>query len=218
MISITRLPEPAKLAENREKWLSAFLEKRKDNPRARPDSRQYGHQEIRNTLQAMSFQKCFYCERRLGEGEDEVDHYIGIAENEKLAFTWSNLYLSCRDCNPKKRYETTIVITACIDPCDISINPSDHLMFDDEFIFNRLGSDKGTKTIQKYQLDRPQLNYLRLRHLQQFERFYRKLQERRANHEGRPLTDREREMIATFKQPEHAFSLMFSVYLDKLDL
>ncbi len=76
MISMTRLPEPAILRQKKEKWLAAYLRKLEKNLGKRPDSRQYGHKEIRDTLRAMSFHKCFYCERKLSETEDEVDHYI----------------------------------------------------------------------------------------------------------------------------------------------
>jgi uncharacterized protein (TIGR02646 family) len=162
VISITRLPEPARLTENKEKWLAAYLERRQNKPGLRPNSRQYGHAEIRSVLEAMSFNKCFYCERKLDETGSQVDHYIEVAENPALAFHWRNLYLSCPDCNRKKLPNTTIPVSDCLDPCDPSENPMEHLTFDREIIRPKIGSLKGSQTVQKYRLDRENLNYLRL--------------------------------------------------------
>ena len=77
------------------------------------------------------------------------------------------------------------------------------------------GSSKGLKTVQKYVLGRPELNYLRLKELQRFDKLLRQLHERRGN---RPLTGREKEIIRRFKQPDHPFSLMFQVYLEDVAL
>lgn len=217
MISVTRLPEPSILTQKKEKWLAAFLKKRELKPGTRPDSRQYGHQEIRETLEAMSFHKCFYCEHRLVETKGEVDHYVEVAEKSEWAFEWNNLYLSCPACNRGKLFNTAIPASDCLDPCDITKIPSEYLAFDDEYIIPKLNSARGKKTIQKYKLDRLELNYLRSKQLQRFERFLRKLRERQ-NCEGRKkLTLAEKEVILRFKEPHHAFSLMFEVYLSRIE-
>ena len=213
MISITRLPEPARLTKNKEKWRAAFLEKRKNKPGSRPNSRQYGHPEIRKALRAMSFHKCFYCERKL-VGKGEVDHYIEIAKDPTLAFEWSNLYLSCPECNDKL---PSIPVSDCLDPCN-SENPAEHLTFDREVIRPKANSSKGSKTVQKYQLDRENLNYIRSRQLHKFRDALAALREHQIRDGGRPPTQSEKEVLTSFAQPDHAFSLMFSTYLAKLDL
>jgi uncharacterized protein (TIGR02646 family) len=218
VIPITRLPEPAKLSENKEKWLTAYLKKRQSRPNSRPSSDQYGHPEIRNVLRAMSFDKCFYCERKLALSEDEVDHYIGVTEDPTLAFDWYNLYLSCPTCNRRKLSNTTIPVSDCLDPCDPSENPAEHLTFDDEFIVSKDGSPKGSATIQKYRLSRPELDRLRDKQLRRFYETLSKLQKRQVDDGGRPLTQSEKAVLASFKEPQHAFSLMFSVHLVKLEL
>ena len=129
-----------------------------------------------------------------------------------------NLYLSCSECNRKKLPNSTIPVNECLNPCDHSENPADHLTFDDENIRAKSGSQKGTQTIRKYGLDRRDLDYLRLKQLQSFDKLLRKLRERQLRDGGRSLTDREKEIVASFKQPDHAFSLMFRVYLDEVDL
>jgi len=217
VISITRLPEPARLTESKEKWLTAYLKRRETRPGLRPDSRQYGHPEIRSTLEAISYNKCFYCERKLVETKGEVDHYIEVAEEPALAFDWYNLYLSCPDCNRRKLSNVMIPVSDCLDPCDPTESPADHLTFDDEHVRPKDGSPKGSKTVQKYKLERLSLNYLRLKQLQQFCELLLELRERQRR-DGRPLTQPEKEVLASFKEPQHAFSLMFSTYLAKLDL
>lgn len=212
MIALQRLPQPAVLAANGERWLERYLGQRAENPRQRPDARQYGHPEIRNALRAMSFHKCFYCERTLSETGDEIDHYIEVAEAPEQAFVWENLHLCCRECNRGKLPNTTISVKECLNPCDHSVDPSGHLTFTDEIIRPRFGSPVGARTIQKYRLDRDQLNYLRTKQLQQFERFVRGLHIA-CTREGRQLNEAEKEAIASFGQADHEFSLMFRTYL-----
>lgn len=218
MITISRLPEPAVLAQNRTKWLDAYRKELVGKPKTRPNPRQYGHEDIRITLRSMSFHKCFYCERQLSEREDEVEHYIEVAERPDLAFDWNNLCLSCTDCNSKKRSNVQIPVIDCVHPCDPAEHPADHLAFADEYIRPKAGSRKGAKTIQKYCLDRDDLNYRRSKQLQHFERFLRQLQTLRLREGNRPISEREKEALAHFRQPDHAFSLMFSVYLAGLEL
>ncbi len=218
MISITRLPEPTILDRKKEKWLAAYLRKRETNPQSRPFSSQYGHQEIRETLAAMSFHKCFYCERKLVETKGQVDHYIEVKEAPKLAFDWNNLYLSCPECNSKKISHRKAPVSECLDPCKPAENPADHLTFEGEYISPRPASQKGAKTIQKYKLDRGNLNHLRGRQLRKFMETLLKLRDRQIRDGGRSLTDSEKELLASFKEPHHAFSLMFRSYLAKLEL
>jgi len=218
VIALQRLAEPAVLAENGEKWLERFLEQRENTPGQRPDSRQYGHREIRNTLRAMSFHKCFYCERKLSESEDEIDHYIEVAESPEQAFRWENLYLSCRDCNRKKLPNLSIPVRECLNPCDSSVDPSEYLTFSDEAISTKSRSKAGSRTIQKYQLDRDDLNYARSRHLQKLTKLLLAIQTSRLNDGGRAITHEEKEKITHFQHPDHPFSLMFGVILAHVEL
>jgi uncharacterized protein (TIGR02646 family) len=197
------------LQQSKERWLQRFLERRAEKPDARPPSRQYGHAEVRRTLAAMSYHKCFYCETRLEAGDEEVDHYVEVAEKPQRAFDWENLYLSCRGCNRRKLDNSAIPVTECVDPCGDD-DPTAHLTFEDEIITAKRGSPRGFRTIQKYSLDRQELNYSRVRALQRFENTLRRLHEWRGS---RSLTDDEKEIIRRFEQPDHPFSLMFHIYL-----
>lgn len=146
MISLKRLPEPPKLRENKGKWLAAYLEKRQTNPGHRPPSAQYGHEEIRDILERMSHNKCFYCECKIGEysgTKGEIDHHIEVAECPQRAFDWDNLYLACPGCNRKKFPNKIMPVSECLDPCDLSENPANHLTFESEYIRPRANSSKG---------------------------------------------------------------------------
>lgn len=103
MIPIEREPEPQILASKKTEWLAKFLARRAKDPKARPDSKKYAHSEVTGALRRMGHGKCFYCERKLETGAQHVDHHIEVFESPELAFTWDNLYLSCKDCNNAKR-------------------------------------------------------------------------------------------------------------------
>ncbi len=101
MIPIRRSQIPDILKKNRDKWTSKFLKSKKD----RPSKNQYAHPEIMAELFNMSHGKCYYCESKLGTGKDaseQVDHFVEIHLDKKLAFDWNNLYLSCPGCNHKE--------------------------------------------------------------------------------------------------------------------
>lgn len=79
MIPVTRLDEPRVLAEHKEEWTRAFLEKHAEDPNARPRSERYAHREVKATLAAMSHHKCFYCEGSTKDEAPEVDHHVEVA-------------------------------------------------------------------------------------------------------------------------------------------
>ena len=82
----------------------------------------------------MSFHKCFYCEKKLKGGvRHQVEHYRDVADRPDLSFEWSNLYLTCEDCNLGKPSNADLPVEVCLDPCG-KIAPSRHLRFDDEIV------------------------------------------------------------------------------------
>lgn len=76
MVPLRRDAAPTVLAENAARWAEEY-----------------------HALRRMSHNKCFYCETRLAEGEEEVDHYVEVSARRDLAFAWDNLYLCCPACN-----------------------------------------------------------------------------------------------------------------------
>jgi hypothetical protein len=209
MIAVRRLEEPAILAEKKAEWQAKYDERRAANPKARPESKQYAHRQVVETLEVMSHRKCFYCE---GEGKMTVDHYIEVAERGDLAFTWENLYLACAGCQ-EKIPNTSIPVTDCVDPCDPAMNPADHLRFDAEFIFFR--TPQGEQTIKKYRLKRELLVSERRRMLQRFCDELIKISETKG---WRAMNPVERDRLLRYRQPDGPFSLMLGAYLDKLEI
>ena len=218
MIPIRRLASPAVLQENRQKWTAAFLEKRAKDSNARPSSKQYAHPDIVSTLETMGHCKCFYCEQSTKQTKAEVDHYIEVADKPALAFEWENLYRACWDCNHKKTPNSSIAAAKCLDPCDPEVRPSEHLAFESEIIRAKSNSSVGLKTIQKYKLDRPDLDYKRLKQLQRFDLVLLDIRNRQVSESRQTMTESEKGLLGRFLQADYPFSLMFSYYLSGLGM
>ncbi|MCY0989449.1 HNH endonuclease [Nannocystis sp. ILAH1] len=212
MRRLERSKEPDILTKSKPKWTTTFLDKRKKNEKIRPSSTQYGHEQITDALAAMSFHKCFYCEQYVKD-RAEVDHYIEVEERPDLAFEWSNLYLSCFDCNRRKENNIRRPTTQCIDPCDPSTSPTDHLTFDDEFI--RGSSSLGSATIQKYLLSRDDLDHKRLKTLKCFYQAVIAIEQSMNVAHRSSMNSAELEFLRSFAAPERPFSLMFHVLLKR---
>jgi uncharacterized protein (TIGR02646 family) len=197
LIRLVRLPEPEVLAENAARWTEEFVASQK----ARPDSRRYAHKQVKAVLRAISAGKCFYCEWAVPETEVEVDHATEVSTDRKLAFVWTNLYLSCRACNDKLS-ESTIPRADVLDPFDPNADPADHLCFDQEKIYARGGSARGRATIAKYRLDRMELDLRRSQALRQLDRLLvRMLRDGRSWSECEPI-------LREFSSPDRPFSAM----------
>ncbi len=218
MIYVERLSEPPILTENKSAWTDAYLASVQAKGYHRPSSKQYGHPKIRETLSRSSFGKCFYCERKLAEDEAEVDHYIETSLRPELAFEWSNLYYSCGRCNRTKPNHQAIPVENTLNPCAVEDDFALHLTFEKNFIRARNTSSHGFSTIQKYHLDRGELDLQRANELISFIEKWREI-ESTMNQESRStMTPQEYEDLLRFRQKDNAFSLMFSVYLAKYNL
>jgi hypothetical protein len=209
MIRVKRLDEPSILAEKKAEWQARYEAKAVASPGARPESKQYAHPQIVDTLHAMSHGKCFYCE---APGKMTVDHYIEVAERRDLAFHWENLYLACDGCQAKLP-NTSIPAAACVDPCDGATDPAEHLAFDAELISWR--TPEGEQTIKKYRLKRLRLESERRRRLQEFNTELLEILKTKAMRE---LSAVELLRLRRYGRADAPFSLMLSAYLEKYDL
>jgi hypothetical protein len=209
MIHLNRLGEPAVLAERKAEWQVRYDARRAASPKSRPESKQYAHRQVVETLAAMSHRKCFYCE---GQGKLEVDHYVEVAERPDLAFVWENLYLACTDCQ-RKQPNTSIPVTACVDPCDDATDPREHLEFDAEYV--RFRTQRGEETIRKYGLERELLVSERRRMLQRFNAELIKIAQ---TGPWRSMSAADRRRLLRYRQADSPFSSMFAAYLDALHL
>lgn len=161
MRHIERLPIPQILANKHDEWQAKYEERLAVNPKARPDSSKYGHNDIRERLNSCSFNKCFYCESKLKGTLKEIDHYIEVSIDHSKAYDWDNLYLSCSNCNDKLDHNA-IPVTEALNPCvDSDEEIQRHITFEKECICSLPGSEKGLKTIQKFKLDSEMLDLRR---------------------------------------------------------
>lgn len=214
---IERLNKPLILEQKEAEWTAVFLE---NQDKKRPDGSKYGHKQIREQLNTMSFHKCFYCESKLKGVSQEIDHYEEVSETEsrKLAYIWTNLYLACTNCNNKVPNKT-IAVTDALNPCfhqDSEIE--EHLTFTKELITAKNGSVLGLNTIKKFRLNNASLDYLRLQRLQEFYKVSAKIKDRQIKDGGRIMNDAERQSLKFFAQPDQSFSLMFRLLLKKYNI
>lgn len=215
MRHIDRLPIPQILQEKHDQWLKQFLDAYNNGTSKRPDSSKYGNPKILETLMSMSFRKCFYCESSLIGQQQEIDHFIEVADDPTLAYTWENLYLSCSNCN-KKIPNHVISVTEVLDPCrdsDDVIQQS--ITFNDELIGAIPGSPKGEKTIQKYRLDSERLDYNRSRWLNKICKEANRIQKAMISQQRQKPTQEEKNALLIFMQPSQPYSLMSEIYIKK---
>lgn len=213
MRHINRLATPDILVRKQEAWQSSFLEAYNNGKVKRPDHSKYAHQQIVDTLNAMSFNKCFYCEGTLKGTTSEVDHFIEVADDPSLAFDWKNLYLSCTNCNNKLPHHT-IPVTDALDPCRDSDDViQQNITFRDEIICAVPNSPKGLKTIQKYKLDTEQLDYKRSKWLNVINREAISIQQKMIEEHRTNATPEEKSKLLLFMQPDQPYSLMSEIYI-----
>lgn len=213
MIHIERLPKPEILARKEKEWTEKFIASGK----SRPDNSKYAHREIKEQLFAMSSGKCFYCERKISHEHHEIDHFIEVSDvaGKELAFDWDNLFLACENCN-RKLNNQTIQVDSVLNPCthtDDEIEAA--LDFEDEQIVARGDSEIGHQTIKKYKLNSELLDYHRLKRLDNFRKVLLGIKKNQISEHRDKLNDREFEIIKSFAQKDHAFSLMFSCLFRK---
>lgn len=215
MRHIDRLPKPQILAEKQDVWQEKFNEKRVENPKARPDSKKYGHPKIREMLNSCSHGKCFYCETIIKDDMQEIDHFKEVALASELAYTWENLYLSCHKCNDKIAHDA-IPVEKVLDPCkDSDEEIKKNITFDDECICVRHGSEKGLSTIKKFHLDSDILDLKRCRRLKLLLKEIVQVKDSRSKDMRQDFTDQEKERLLMFTEHNQPYSLMCEIYLRK---
>jgi hypothetical protein len=166
----------------------------------------------------MSFHKCFYCESKLKDATKEVDHHIEVSVDRNLAFEWTNLCLSCDNCNTKIPH-STISINDVLNPLtDSDVTIQQHLTFNKELIEPNHNSDLGLLTIQKYRLDTELLDTRRLKQISIFQDVLIKIREKQIQENRQVLTPDEINIIESFKRIDNPYSLMFIVLLQKYGL
>lgn len=213
MRHIERLSEPAILKEKQAEWQEKYEAKLAVDPHARPDNSKYAHKEIKDTLYAMSYGKCFYCESKLSGGNKEVDHFVEVAIDHSKAYEWDNLYLSCTNCNDKIDHEA-IPVTDALDPCsDSEEEIQNNITFVDELICAVPGSTKGLNTIKKYRLNTELLDMKRGQWLRKLLKTVADIEAVMIEEGRKSVTDSEKKTLLRYMSPDQPYSLMSEVYL-----
>ncbi|GIM61963.1 hypothetical protein CAPN008_20130 [Capnocytophaga canis] len=201
MIHLERLTKPDVLAKNEAKWTENFIQSGKN----RPSSSKYGHPEIKEALASISANKCFYSEILLSPISDaQIDHYVEVSEDKTKAFDWNNLYFTHKNCNIGKSPNKSIPVSECLDPfTDSNEEIEKHLYFEDEMILS--DTEKGKRTIQKYNLNSDYFNLQRSRTLIKLSQaIVLCLQDKVSKEE-----------VIRFANSDRPFSLMIRLYLKK---
>jgi len=110
-----------------------------------------------------------YCESKISHIDyAHVEHIKPKAQDKhpQLEFDWGNLGYCCPVCNNKKggKYDDA---TPYVDP--YSEDPADHLVPSGNWLFARMGSERGEITIRDIQLNRAELLERRLHRLEEIQ-------------------------------------------------
>lgn len=206
MRHLIRLEKPQKLVDREVQWTQGFIA----SGNARPNNKQYAHQDITAVLGNISHYKCFYSEVKFAQlSEAQVDHHLEVAEDKTKAFEWDNLYLSHKDSNMGKSSNLALPNASCLNPfVDEDVEIEKNLDFEDEIICGL--TQKGVDTIKKYKLDKSIYNTLRAKELKKFDSIARAIA-----FSGKVLDEDLKNVLKSFALPDKPFSLMFKKVLVK---
>ncbi len=99
MRKLAKLAIPDLLAQKASNWLNEYK-----NDQGNSTKRyRYRDQAIKSTLKNETFNKCVYCESKIGHNTPgDVEHKIPTSKNIDLHFDWNNLTIACTECNRRK--------------------------------------------------------------------------------------------------------------------
>ena len=215
MRALKRFGKPDILQKKQKEWTDAFIASGKK----RPDSSKYRNPNVLSSLRNISHDKCFYCEALLRHRPSEIDHRIEVSVDKSLAFEWTNLYLSCKECNDGRPKETDIPIAEVLDPCsNTDAEIQEDITFDLYTIKGK--TDRGKKTIQKFKLDNEGHETARMIHfIRMTEAITTIMTKDIYQNTGlkiiQCINDYDKETIMQFIDSAEPYSLMCEVYLRK---
>lgn len=138
-----------------------------------------------------------------------MDHRVEVSADPTLAFTWSNLYLSCHMCQ-QTLDEGTVSRASCVDPCDPATDPVQHIRFDDGVVQGVTG--RGVATVRKYKLDSDAHTWRRYQALAVVLRALGVAEHRQRSS---TLSDGEKAELWRLADAQHPYSSMFRCALEK---
>lgn len=157
MINIKKLEEPEILKKNKKRWTERYLElynSGKSIPN--PLKFKYREKEIKDQIRKETYDKCAYCESKISHvSPGDIEHILPKKYCKELVFEWTNLTLSCEQCNRTRKNDYYDPKDPLINP--YTDNPSDHLMALGAFITHMPGDKKGELTEKVLELNRKEL-------------------------------------------------------------
>lgn len=183
MIKINKEEEPEILIQNIDEWTNELLELIKnygsftnipENEKKKISSK-YKHPDIINKLSEASFGKCAYCECVPGESSYiEVEHFEPKSLYPEKTYSWDNLLPACSKCNrSKSSFDTRTypMINPSVD------DPAMYLTYDYLMVKAIKENDKASNTINKCDLNRPNLIDSRAKIMVNLTSFLKRLEE-----------------------------------------
>jgi hypothetical protein len=129
----------------------------------------YKHKTNKEALKTTCYDKCMYCESKIGHIDYAHIEHIKPKAVEKfpeLEFIWDNLGYACPKCNGAKsdKYDDQCPF---INPYDE--DPSERLFASGSWVFVRNGCERAEITIRELELNRPELLEKRMERLNQID-------------------------------------------------
>ena len=101
MIHLTKKPQPQVLIDNNQKWKTEYMHCIETGEKPKKSlATAYAHPTIKKALLEETYNKCAYCESKIGSVSfGDIEHILPKSERPDLCFEWSNLTLACEKCN-----------------------------------------------------------------------------------------------------------------------
>ena len=153
MIRLHKGPVPDVLQAKAAEWTQEYLDAKAGRIAMTDTVRfRYRHEDIKAALREESFDKCIYCESKVGFGE--TDHINPVSRRPDQVVDWVNLGLACKECNTFKG-DYHAPAEPLVNP--FTDEPADHLFILGPMIVHVPGDDKGLRTRSHLKLNRPDL-------------------------------------------------------------
>ena len=205
MVKIQKLEEPQILKDNAKKWTEEYLgyiSRGEEIPNS--VKKRYSHADIKSQLLKETHEKCAYCESKFTHIEPgDIEHIKpkNPDAHPELYVTWSNLTMSCENCNRsgKKTYnnDNEPLLNPYTDEIDSEIKGLGSMIFSK--------TRKGQLTIDVLKLNRPELIERRSEKLQKLDLMRRKFEDENNSTYQKILLDQILEEISADK--EYSFVL-----------
>ncbi|MFD4819519.1 HNH endonuclease [Peribacillus butanolivorans] len=146
MIKLEKKDEPEVLVSNKNVWTNEYLSLLNAGSEISATVKgRYRHKDIKAQIFKETNNKCAYCESIVSHVcPGDIEHILPKKKRPEMIFEWSNLTLSCEECNrPRKRdyyNPKDPLLNPYID------NPEEHLKAIGPLIDTRDGSRKGDIT------------------------------------------------------------------------